>query len=140
MKILPHRAHDIALDSDDGLTLAFFKNKLRNPFPHEVNVSLSDSLAARGYWVEILDGKPGKSSVEARVKADNTVEIHSHDVKKLRLHLRPELLPKPGDVRIVWNGKKMFNGPLRDVCALPPLPLAADLKLDLSDTRDLELP
>ena len=141
LKILPHRAHDITLDSDDGLTLAFFKNKLRNPFPHEVNVTLSDSLAARGYWVEILDGKPGKPSVEARVKADNTVEIHSHDVKSLRLHLRPELLlPKPGDVRIVWNGKKMFNGSLRDICALPPLPLAGDPKLDLSETRDLELP
>jgi pimeloyl-ACP methyl ester carboxylesterase len=140
LKILPHRAHDITLDSDDGLTLAFFKNKLRNPFPHEVNVSLSDSLAARGYWVEILDGKPGKSNVEARVKADNTVEIHSHDVKTLRLHLRPELLPKPGEMRILWNGKKMFSGPLRDLCTLPALPLGADLKLDLSDTRDLELP
>jgi pimeloyl-ACP methyl ester carboxylesterase len=140
MKILPHRAHDIALDSDDGLTLPFFKNKLRNPFPREVNVTLSDSLAARGYWVEILDGKPGKSSLEVRVKADNTVEIHSHDVKRLRLHLRPELLPKPGDVRAVWNGKKMFSGPLRDVCALPAEVAAGDSKLDLSDTRDLELP
>lgn len=140
LKILPHRAHDIALDSDDGLTLAFFKNKLHDPFPRVVNVTLSDSLAARGYWVEILDGKPGKSSVEARVKADNTVEIHSHDVKTLRLHLRRELLPKPGDVRIVWNGKKMFNGPLRDVCALPAEPTARNPKLDVTDTRDLDLP
>jgi pimeloyl-ACP methyl ester carboxylesterase len=140
MKILPHRAHDITLDSDDGLTLAFFKNKLRDPFPREVNLTLSDSLAARGYWVEILDGKPGKSSVEARVKADNTVEIHSHDVKRLRLHLRPELLPSPGDMRIIWNGKKMFSGPLRDVCTLPVLPHAGDAKLDLAETRDLELP
>ena len=140
LKILPHRDHDITLDSDDGLTLAFFKNKLRNASPREVDVALSDSLAARGYWVEILDGKPGKSSVEARVKADNTVEIHSHDVKRLRLHLRPELLPKPGDMRIVWNGKKMFNGPLRDVCALPAEPAAGDPKLDVTDTRDLDLP
>ena len=103
-------------------------------------MTLSDSLAARGYWVEILDGKPGKSVVEARVKADNTVEIHSHDVKTLRLHLRPELLPKPGDMRIVWNGKKMFNGPLRDICSLTPVPFAGDPKLDLSERRDLELP
>ena len=103
-------------------------------------MTLSDSLAARGYWVEILDGKPGKSSVEARVKADNTVEIHSHDVKRLRLHLRPELLPKPGDMRIVWNGKKMFNGPLRDLCALSADPTAGDPKLDVADIRDLDLP
>ncbi len=140
LKILPNRAHDITLDSDDGLTLAFFANKVRNPFPREVDVSLSDSIAARGYWVEILDGKPGKSSVEARVKADNSIEIHSHDVKSLRLHLRPELLPKPGDVRIVWNGKKLFSGPLRDPCSLTPGPFSGDPKLDLSDTRDFVLP
>jgi len=80
-------------------------------------VSLSDALAARSYWIEILDGRPGKSGVEARVKSDNTIEIHSHDLKKIRLHLRPELLPKPGNLRIVWNGKKMFEGPIRDCCS-----------------------
>jgi dienelactone hydrolase len=140
LKILPNRGHDITLQSDDGLTLAFFKNKLRNPFPREVNVSLSDQLAARGYWIEILDGKPGKSGMEARVKTDNTIEIHSHDVKSVRLHLRPELLPKPGDLRIVWNGKKMFSGQLRDRCSLQLTPTVGDPKLDLTDTRDLVLP
>jgi len=103
-------------------------------------VRLSDALAARGYWIEILDGRPGKSGVEARVKADNTIEIHSHDVKRIRLHLRPELLPKPGDLRIVWNGKKMFDGPLRDRCSLAVMPPAEDPKLDLTDIRDLALP
>jgi dienelactone hydrolase len=140
LKILPKRGHDITLQSDDGLTIAFFKNKLRDPLPREVSVSLSDALAARGYWIEILDGKPGKSSVEAHVKADNTIEIHSHDVKRIRLHLRPELLPKPGDLRIVWNGKKMFNGPLPDICSLPAESSAGDPKLDLTDARDLQLP
>ncbi|MGD0601446.1 MAG: dienelactone hydrolase family protein, partial [Terriglobales bacterium] len=140
LRILPKRGHDITLESDDGLTLAFFQNKLRNPFPRTVALTESDTLAARGYWVEILDGKPGKSSVEARVKADNTVEIHSRDVKSLRLHLRPELLSKPGDVRIVWNGKKLFSEPLRDPCSLTPVPPSGDTRLDLSDTRDFTLP
>jgi pimeloyl-ACP methyl ester carboxylesterase len=140
LKILPNRVHDIALDSDDGLALAFFRDKVRNPFPREVTLSESDALAARGYWIEIVDGRPGKSVVEARVKADNTIEIHSHDIKSLRLYLRPELLPKAGDLRIVWNGKKLFNGPLRDPCALSPLPPIGDPRLDVADTRDLTLP
>src|SRR5580658_31032 len=147
LKILPNHAHDITLQSDDGLALAFFKDKLRNPFPRTVDLSEFDALAARGYWVEILDGKPGKSDIDARVKPDNSIEIHSHDVKSIRLHLRPELLPKPGDFRIVWNGKKMFNGPRRDYCSLPPgspsgsAPSATeDPKLDLADTRDFTLP
>ena len=140
LKILPKRAHDITLETDDGLTLSFFKNKLRNPFPRTVDLSESDALAARAYWVEILDGKPGKSDLDARVKADNTIDIHSHDVKSIRLHLRTELLPKPGDVRVVWNGKKMFNGALRDCCTLPAAPATGDAKLDLTDTRDFSLP
>jgi pimeloyl-ACP methyl ester carboxylesterase len=139
LKILPKHAHDITLQSDDGLTLAFFKNKLRNPFPRTVDLSESDALAARAYWIEILDGKPSKSDVDARIKPDNTIEIHSHEVKSIRIHLRPELLPKPGDLHIVWNGKKMFNGPLRDYCSLPP-GSTGDPKIDLADTRDLTLP
>ncbi len=140
LKILPKHGHDITLQSDDGLTLAFFKDKLRNPFPRTVDLSETDALAARAYWLEILDGKPGKSDIDARIKPDNTIEIHSHEVKNIRLHLRPELLPKPGDFRIVWNGKKMFSGPLRDVCSPPIPPPGGDPKLDLTDTRDLTLP
>jgi hypothetical protein len=87
-----------------------------------------------------LNGKPGKSDIDARVKPDNTIEIHSHEVKSIRLHLRSELLPKRGDFRIVWNGKKIFSGPIRDYCSLSKSAPAKDPKLDLSDTRDLTLP
>ncbi len=139
LRILPKRGHDITLESDDGLTLAFFQNKLRSPFPRTVALTESDSLAVRAYWVEILDGKPGKSDIDARIKADNTIEIHSRNVKSIRLHLRPELLPNPGDLQIVWNGKKMFDGPLRDYCSLPPVS-DGDPKIDLTDTRDFTLP
>ncbi|MGB6387462.1 MAG: dienelactone hydrolase family protein [Terriglobales bacterium] len=143
LKILPKHGHDITLQSDDGLTLAFFKDKIRNPFPRTVDLSETEALAKRAYWVEILDGKPGKSDIDARVKADNTIEIHSHNVKSIRLHLRPELLPKPGDLHIVWNGKKIFSGTLRDYCSLAPVSPSistGDPKLDLADTRDLTLP
>ena len=139
LKILPNRAHDITLQSDDGLTLAFFKDKIRNAFPRTVDLIETDALAARGYWVEILDGKVGKSDIDTRIKADNTIEIHSNYVKSIHLHLRPELLPKAGDIRIVWNGKRMFSGPMRDYCSIVA-PSTGDPKLDLADTRDLVLP
>ena len=103
-------------------------------------MSESDAFAARAYWVEILDGKAGKSDVDVRVKPDNTIDIHSHDVKRIRLHLRAELLPKPGEFRIVWNGKKLFDGPLRDRCAMPVEQAGGDPELDRTDTRDLTLP
>ena len=140
LKILPNREHDITLQSDDGLTLAFFKDKLRNPFPKRVDLSFTDAQAPLRYWIEILDGKPGRSEVEARVKPDNTIEIHSHDVKRLRLYLRPELLPKAGDLRVEWNGKKMYQGPLQDVCTSAAGAHVPDPKLDLTDRKEFSLP
>jgi pimeloyl-ACP methyl ester carboxylesterase len=140
LKILPSHAHDITLDSDDGLTLDFFKDKIRNPLPRIVDLTETDALASRAYWVEIVDGKPGKSDLDARVKGDNTIDIHSHEIKRIRLHLRPELFSKPGNIRIVWNGKKLFTGALRDACSLPSPVSTADPKLDLTDIRDLALP
>jgi hypothetical protein len=138
LKILPGHAHDLTLQNDEGLTLAFFKDKVRNPFPRTVDLSEFDAIAARAYWIEILEGTPGKSDLDARVKSDNTIDIHSHEVKKIRLHLRPELLPKPGDYHVVWNGKKMFSGPVRDYCSSSAV-ASPDPKLDLGDIRDFEL-
>ena len=140
LKILPNREHDITLQSDDGLTLAFFKDKLRNPLPKQVMLNFTDAQAPLRYWIEILDGKPGRSEVEARVKPDNTIEIHSHDVKRLRLYLRPELLPKAGDLRVEWNGKKMYQGPLQDVCTSAAGAHVPDPKLDLTDRKEFSLP
>ena len=139
LRILPGREHDITLQSDDGLTLAFFKDKVRNPFPKRIDLSFTDAQAPRSYWIEILDGKAGNAGVEARVKPDNTIEIHSHEVKKLRLYLRPELFQKSGNLRIDWNGKKMYEGPLQDSCTSSS-GTAADPKLDRADRKELSLP
>jgi dienelactone hydrolase len=143
LKILPKHGHDITLQSDDGLTLAFFKNKIRNPFPRTVDLTQTSALASRAYWIEIMGGKPGKSDIDARIKPDNAIEIHSHEVRNIRLHLRPELLSTSGDIRIAWNGKRISSGPLGDVCSLPA-PSSNnsidDPKLDRTDTRELVIP
>ena len=140
LKILPKHEHDLTLDSDEGLTLAFFKDKIRNPFPRVVDLTETNALGNRAYWVEINDGKAGKSDVDARIKGENTIDIHSHEVKRIRFHLRPELFSKPGDIHIVWNGKKMFSGLLRDYCSISSADGSDDLRLDLTDVRDLALP
>jgi pimeloyl-ACP methyl ester carboxylesterase len=140
LKILPGREHDVTLTSDDGLTLAFFKNKVRSAFPKNVEFSFTDAQAPRSYWIEILDGKPGTARVEAQVKSDNTIELRSHDIKHLRVYLRPELLTKSGDLRVLWNGKKVFQGPLQDGCPATAGPTTGDAKLDLTDHQDFSLP
>jgi hypothetical protein len=78
--------------------------------------------------------------VNAEINPDNQLEIHSREVKKLRLHLRPEMLSQPGPIRIVWNGKKQYEGPVQDACPAAAGTSVADQKLDLSDRKDFTLP
>jgi pimeloyl-ACP methyl ester carboxylesterase len=138
LRLLPDREHELTLQSDDGLTLAFLKDKLRNPFPKRVSVRLTDLTFPRQYWVEVLEKKSGAAEVDAEIKKDNRIEIHSHEVKKLRLHLRPEMFPEAGRIRISWNGKHLYEGTLKDVCAAAPN--QGDPKLDHTDDKDFSLP
>jgi Phospholipase/Carboxylesterase len=140
LRLLPDREHELTLQSDDGLTLAFLKDKIREPFPKRISLRLADLSFPRQYWVEVLEKKSGTVEVTAEIKPDNRFEIHSREVKKLRLHLRPEMFSQPGPVRIVWNGKKLYEGPVQDACQAAAGINVSDPKLDLSDRKDFSLP
>jgi pimeloyl-ACP methyl ester carboxylesterase len=140
LRLLPDREHELTLQSDDGLTLSFLKDKIREPFPKRISLRLTDLSFPRQYWVEVLEKKSGAAEVNAEIKPDNQLEIHSREVKKLRLHLRPEMLSQPGPIRIVWNGKKQYEGPVQDACPAAAGTSVADQKLDLSDRKDFTLP
>lgn len=139
LRMLTDRDHDITLASDDGLTLEYLKDKTRDPFPKRVTVRTSDLAFSRQYWIEVLEKKPGGAEVNAEIRADNQIEIRSHEVRKLRLYLRPEMLARPGPVQVRWNSKLVFEGPLQDVCA-PPATTLGDSKLDLSNRQEVSLP
>ena len=138
MKILPGLEHEITLETDEGLALGFFKGKVRNAYPRVVKLNMTDALATRAYWVEVLEGKAGRSSVDARVTsgdAGSVIEIHTHDVKKMRVYLRAELLPKAGGLQIVWNGKTVSREPVREECSG-----AGDDANYLGEVRELSAP
>jgi pimeloyl-ACP methyl ester carboxylesterase len=140
LKLLPDREHEITLQSDDGLSLAFLKDKVRDAFPRRVSLHLPDLAYPRQYWIEVLEKKAGVAEVSAEIKPSNRLEIRSRDVKRLRLHLRPEMFSQPGPVQILWNGKQVYEGPAQDPCAAAPGSRAADPKLDLSDRKEFSLP
>jgi pimeloyl-ACP methyl ester carboxylesterase len=140
LRLLPGREHDLTLDSDDGLSLAFLKDKVRDAFPNRVSLRLSDLAYPRQYWVDVLEKKPGLAEVNAEIKPSNRLELHSREVRKIRLYLRPEMFSQPGPVQILWNGKQMYAGPLQDACTSAAGASAADPKLDLSDRKEFSLP
>lgn len=138
LHVFPDREHEITLQSDDGMTLAFLKDKVRDAFPKRLSLRLPDLAYSRQYWVEILEKKSGVAQVEAEVKPPNRLEIHSQQVTRLRLHLRPEMFSQPGSVRIRWNGKQVYEGPIKDACTAGSS--APDPELDLFDRKDFSLP
>jgi pimeloyl-ACP methyl ester carboxylesterase len=140
LRLLPDKEHELTLQSDDGLTLAFLRDKIREPFPKRISIRLTDLSFPRQYWVEVLEKKSGTAEVNAEIKADNRIEIHSREVQKLRLHLRPELFSRPDTVRIVWNGKQIYEGLVQDACPAAALTTIADPRLDLSDRKDFSFP
>lgn len=116
IQILKNREHNVTLQEDDGLTLPFFADKVRNPFPRKISARFSDMLYPRHYWVELLEKGAGVAEIEGRIKPDNTVELTTRNVKRLRLLLRPELFASPGPIRILMNRKEVFRGELKRDC------------------------
>jgi hypothetical protein len=94
----------------------------------------------RQYWIEVLEKKSGIAEVTAEIRKDNRIDIHSHEVKKIRMHLRPEMFSEPGAVRISWNGKQVYEGPLKETCAATTSANSVDPKLDLTDAKEFTVP
>jgi pimeloyl-ACP methyl ester carboxylesterase len=140
LRLLPDREHDLTLQSDDGLTLAFLKDKAREAFPKRVSIRMNDLSFPRQYWVEVLEKKSDAVEVNAEIKSNNRIEIHSHDVTKLRLHLPREMFSQAVPIRISWNGKQVYEGSLKDACATATATSPGDPKLDLADSKDFALP
>jgi hypothetical protein len=118
IQILKNREHDITLEGDDGLTLPFFADKVRSPFPRKISARFADMSYPRHYWVELLEKGDGVAEIEGRIKPDNTVELTTMNVRRLRLLLRPELFASPAPIRILMNRKEVFRGDLKPDCSL----------------------
>jgi len=116
--MLKGRGHDLWLGNDDGLTIPFFQRHVREVFPRSIEFQTRDLEFPRHYWVEILDKGNGVAEVRAEISADNTIIIETSRVKRLRLLLRRELLPRPGPLRVRINGKQVFSAALEPDCGL----------------------
>ena len=141
LHILKGRAHDVTLSNDDGFTLPFFARFTREPFPHTVKAIVFDPRFPRQYWLDVVE--PGKESpeVDARILPDNTIDIKTRNVKKLRLLLRPELFAISGPIRVRLNGKEQAPFELKRDCQLfsHSAELFADPFLAYTEAIDLDV-
>jgi pimeloyl-ACP methyl ester carboxylesterase len=118
LHILKDRGHEITLTSDDGFTMPFLERFQREPFPRSVAMKISSLTYPRRYWIEVLEKESGPAEIEGHILPDNTIELKTKNVRKLRLLLRPELLSGSGSVRVRVNGKEQATQELKADCTL----------------------
>ncbi len=118
LHILKGRGHEITLSSDDGLTMPFLERFRREPFPRNIAMKITSLTYPRRYWVEVLEKEGGAAEVEGRILADNTVEIKTKNVRKLRLLLRKELFDTSGAIRVRVNGREQAPRGMTNSCAM----------------------
>jgi pimeloyl-ACP methyl ester carboxylesterase len=141
LHILKDREHDVTLNADDGATLAFFANKARDVFPKDVTARVSETSFPRRYWIEIMAKGGGWAEVDGHILANNTVQLTTTNVSKVRLLLRPELFSSPGQIQVEINGRRVFEGPLKQDCELLEKSSAysGDPLLGYTDQMDFEI-
>jgi dienelactone hydrolase len=161
MTLFPQREHEIVPGTgDDGATVNFFEHHVGRTIPKKIDFAVATTAHARSYWVEILEKEeiPGgdtnvpdairarlgtlvRSGVRASVDEHNTIKLDAEHVRRVRLLLRPDLFTQPGNVKIVLNGKTVFESALPTDCALyartladtgdPYLAYSAELTFDV---------
>ena len=55
-----------------------------------------------------------RAEVRASIDEHNTIKLEAQHVRRLRLLLRPDLFAQPGNIKVVLNGKTVFEGALAE--------------------------
>jgi hypothetical protein len=142
MTLFPEREHEIVPGTgDDGATVSFFQQHVSRANPKKLALMTATTTHARNYWVEILEKEsPGggdalnddaipdavrarlgslvRAEVRASIDDHNAIRLEAQHVRRLRLLLRPDLFATAGNVKVVLNGKTVFEGPLPIDCGL----------------------
>jgi dienelactone hydrolase len=141
LRLLPGRGHDVRLADDQGLTLPFLARHTRNPFPRRVRLEVDDLSHPRRYWLEVLEKGDGTAEARAEIDDENVISLKCRNVRRLRLHLRAELFPRAGPVRVRLKGRELFAGPLSADCdrLLAAVKGAADPFLIATDRIDVDV-
>ncbi len=116
--LLEGRAHDLAISTDEGRTLAFLSGRRRDPFPRAIVFETSDLGAPRRYWIEITGKDGGTAHVEAHIEAGGVIDITTKNVRSLRLLLRGETLPQDGPLVVRVDGREGFRDAVTEDCGL----------------------
>lgn len=112
-----HEGHIVAgkphwMDGVDKAAVPWMAKYTRNPYPDRVVWCQGDVMKAAFNWLGVSPGEAEKGKqLIANVKAEtNTVEIEASDYKKVTIYLNDEMVDLDKAVKVVMDGKELFNG------------------------------
>jgi hypothetical protein len=108
VKIYPDKPH--WLDREDAAALAWMAEFVRNPVPNRVIWKQDDVTHDRFYWLAV-DADQQKAGAEVVASYNGQqVDVHSSDVKQLRVRLDDRMLDLDQTVTIMAGDKEVFTG------------------------------
>lgn len=85
----------------------------RNPYPRRVVWCQGDTMKENFYWLGVPRSQAQKGKVLIATVEGNTVTIEKSDYSTLTVYLNDTLLDLDQPVRILYEGKEIFNAPVQ---------------------------
>ncbi|MCX8161307.1 MAG: hypothetical protein N3G18_10340 [Candidatus Saccharicenans sp.] len=107
----PGRDHDIRLSELRGKMIRWFREKIRNAVPKEIEYVINDEQFNWHYWVRVDRVKALPAQVSAEIdEANNEIRIRTKNVESLTVFCDGRELDLSREVKIFLNNKEVFSG------------------------------
>ena len=137
----PGRDHDIKLSELRGKMIQWFREKVRQAVPKQIDYVINDSQFNWHYWVRVDRVKALPAEVSAQIdESKNEIRIKTRNVDSLTVFCDGRELDLTREIKIFLNNKEVFSGTVEPsaVAALevtrarldPSLSFGASIKLE----------
>lgn len=107
----PGRDHDIKLSELRGKMIKWFREKVRNSVPKQIDYVINDEQFNWHYWVRVDKVKALPAQVSAEIdEAKNEIRIKTRNVESLTVFCDGRELDLSREVKIFLNNKEVFSG------------------------------
>ncbi|MGQ9801382.1 MAG: hypothetical protein ACUVRL_06940 [Candidatus Saccharicenans sp.] len=107
----PGRDHDIKLSELRGKMIQWFREKVRQAVPKQIDYVINDSQFSWHYWVRVDRVKALPAEVSAQIdESKNEIRIKTRNVESLTVFCDGRELDLTREIKIYLNNKEVFSG------------------------------
>ncbi|MDI6846359.1 MAG: hypothetical protein QME28_09505 [Candidatus Saccharicenans sp.] len=107
----PGRDHDIKISELRGKIIRWFREKVRNAVPGQIEYVINDEQFNQHYWIRVDKVKALPAEISATVdESKNEIRIRSRNVESLTVFCGDRMLDLSREIKIYHNNKLVFSG------------------------------